>query len=92
VAALEAMAAGKTVIATKVGGLAESVLDGVTGILVPPKDPAALVEAIAQLVQAPALAEEMGKQGRARVMEHFTLTQMAQHNESFYYELLYPLR
>jgi glycosyltransferase involved in cell wall biosynthesis len=92
VAALEAMAAGKTVIATKVGGLAESVLDGVTGILVPPKDPAALVQAIAQFVQAPALAEEMGKQGRARVIQHFTLTQMAQHNESFYYELLYPLR
>jgi len=47
---------------------------------------------IAQLVQAPALAEEMGKQGRARVIQHFTLTQMAQHNESFYSELLYPLR
>jgi glycosyltransferase involved in cell wall biosynthesis len=88
VAALEAMAAGKAVIATKVGGLVESVLDGVTGILVPPQDPMALAHAIAKLVQAPSLASEMGTQGQQRVMQHFTLTQMAQHNESFYYELL----
>jgi glycosyltransferase involved in cell wall biosynthesis len=88
VAALEAMAAGKAVIATKVGGLAESVLDGVTGILVPPQDPTALAHAIAKLVQAPSLAGEMGAQGQQRVMQHFTLAQMAQHNESFYYELL----
>lgn len=88
VAALEAMAAGKAVIATKVGGLAESVLDGVTGILVPPQDPTALAHAIAKLVRAPSLAGEMGTQGQQRVMQHFTLAQMAQHNESFYYELL----
>lgn len=88
VAALEAMAAGKAVIATKVGGLAESVVDGVTGILVPPQDPTALAHAIAKLVQAPSLAGEMGTQGQQRVMQHFTLVQMAQHNESFYYELL----
>jgi glycosyltransferase involved in cell wall biosynthesis len=88
VAALEAMAAGKAVIATKVGGLAESVLDGVTGILVPPQDPTALAHAIAELVRAPSLAGEMGTHGQQRVMQHFTLAQMAQHNESFYYELL----
>ncbi|HEY2919041.1 MAG TPA: glycosyltransferase family 4 protein [Candidatus Binatia bacterium] len=88
VAALEAMAAGKAVIATSAGGLAESVLDGVTGILVPPQDPTALAHAIAKLVRAPSLAGEMGTQGQQRVMQHFTLAQMAQRNESFYYELL----
>jgi glycosyltransferase involved in cell wall biosynthesis len=88
VAALEAMAAGKAVIAAKVGGLAETVLDGITGILVPPEDPTALAHAIARLVRAPSLAGEMGAQGQQRVMQHFTLAHMAQRNESFYYELL----
>jgi glycosyltransferase involved in cell wall biosynthesis len=88
VAALEAMAARRAVIATSAGGLAESVVDGITGILVPPGEPTALAEAIAKLVRAPSLAAEMGRQGRERVMQHFTLTEMAQHNEAFYYELL----
>jgi glycosyltransferase involved in cell wall biosynthesis len=88
VAALEAMAASKAVIATSAGGLVESVLDGITGLLVPPGDSMALAEAIAALVRAPSLASEMGRRGRERVMQHFTLTEMARHNESFYYELL----
>jgi glycosyltransferase involved in cell wall biosynthesis len=92
VAALEAMAAGKPVIATSTGGLVESVLDGVTGLLVPARDPAALTDAIAKLVRTPSLAGEMGRQGRQRVMQHFTLAQMAQGNESFYYELLDSLQ
>ncbi|MBM2803540.1 MAG: hypothetical protein HW419_1433 [Deltaproteobacteria bacterium] len=88
VAALEAMAAGKAVIATKVGGLAESVVDGVTGILVPPRDSEALAGAIAKIGKQPELAAAMGQRGRARVLEHFTLEQMALKNEAYYYELL----
>ena len=88
VAVLEAMAAGKPVVATRVGGLTESVIDGVTGILVPPSSAAALARAIAQLAQAPASAAEMGRHGRERVLQHFTLEQMARQNESYYYELL----
>jgi len=88
VAALEAMAAGKAVIATRVGGLSESVIDGVTGILIPPRDPKALAEAIAKLVRTPDLAVAMGKQGRERVLQYFTLERMATQNESFYYEIL----
>jgi glycosyltransferase involved in cell wall biosynthesis len=88
VAALEAMAAGKAVIATRVGGLAESVIDGVTGILVAPKDARALAGAIAKLVRDPALADEMSRRGRERVLQHFTLERMAEQNESYYYELL----
>jgi len=90
VAALEAMSASKPVIASRVGGLAESVLDGVTGILVAPGDGAALAAAIAKLVREPSLAAEMGSRGRARVLEHFTLEQMAWRNEAYYHELLDP--
>jgi glycosyltransferase involved in cell wall biosynthesis len=88
VAALEAMAAGRPVVASRVGGLAESVLDGTTGLLVPPRDPAALAEAIAQLASSQALAQAMGKQGRDRVRREFSLENMAGQNESYYYELV----
>jgi glycosyltransferase involved in cell wall biosynthesis len=88
VSALEAMAAGKPVIATRVGGLTESVVDGVTGILVPPQDAAALAAAIARLVKDRVTAVEMGRRGAARVSESFTMERMARANEAFYYELL----
>jgi len=88
VAALEAMAAGRAVIATRVGGLAESVLDGVTGFLVPPRDAAALAGAIAKLARSRSLAQTMGKRGRERVGRHFSLESMASQNESYYYELV----
>ena len=88
VAVLEAMAAGKPVVASRVGGLAEAVADGVTGILVPPANAIALAQAIAKLVHARALAGEMGDQGRRRVEQHFTLERMAASNEMYYYELL----
>jgi glycosyltransferase involved in cell wall biosynthesis len=85
------MAASKAVVATRVGGLAESVIDGVTGILVAPKDARALAAGIAKVVRDPALADEMGGRGRERVLQHFTLERMAMQNESYYYELLRPV-
>ena len=88
VAALEAMAAGKPVIASRMGGLAESVVDGVTGLLVRPGDGAALADAIEKLVREPARAAAMGNQGRERVAQHFTLEQMALKNEAYYYDLV----
>lgn len=88
VAALEAMAAGRPVVATRVGGLTESVLDGVTGVLVPPRDGAALAAAIAKLVRAPSVAATMGRQGRERARQNFSLENMARQNESYYHELL----
>jgi glycosyltransferase involved in cell wall biosynthesis len=64
--ALEAMAAGKPVVASAVGGLADLVVDGATGILVPPGDVEALRGAIARLLGDPLLREKMGQAGRAR--------------------------
>ena len=88
VAALEAMAAGRPVVATRVGGLTESVLDGVTGFLVPPRDATALAAAIARLARSRSLAQAMGHQGRARARQHFSLQNMALQNESYYYEIV----
>lgn len=88
VAALEAMAAGKPVVATRVGGLVESVLDGVTGFLVPARDAGALAAALAKLAADPALAESMGQRGRARAGEVFSLENTAAQNEAYYHELL----
>jgi glycosyltransferase involved in cell wall biosynthesis len=92
VAVLEAMAAGKAVVATRVGGLAELIVDGLTGLLVYPGDVEGLASAIAKLVDDPSLAQEMGNKGAERVREHFTLEQMAVKNESYYYELLGVLK
>jgi glycosyltransferase involved in cell wall biosynthesis len=88
VAVLEAMAAGKPVVASRVGGLVETVVDGVTGILVPPANATALAQGIAKLVIGRPVANEMGYQGRRRVEQHFTLEQMAASNEMYYYDLL----
>jgi glycosyltransferase involved in cell wall biosynthesis len=88
VAALEAMAASKPVVASRVGGLAESVVDGVTGLLVAPRDVDALASAIAKLVRSPTLAKSMGRQGRDRVRQYYSLENMARQNEAYYFELL----
>jgi glycosyltransferase involved in cell wall biosynthesis len=88
VAALEAMAAGKAVVASRVGGLAELVVDSDTGLLVSPRDPEALAKAIARLLNDRPLARVMGNRGADRVREHFTLEQMALQNEAYYYQLL----
>lgn len=61
---LEAMAAGRAVVTTRVPGCKETVLEGQTGFLVPARDPGALAEAMARFVADPALAVRMGEQGR----------------------------
>jgi glycosyltransferase involved in cell wall biosynthesis len=71
-AALEWMAAGRPLVATRVGGLPELVEDGVTGLLIPPGDSAALADAIKSLLDDPRRAEEMGRAGRERWEEYFS--------------------
>lgn len=70
---LEAMACGKPVVATDVGGNREQILDGVSGYLVPPMDPKGLAHAVCSLLSNEQLAREMGKNGRKRCKELFTL-------------------
>ena len=77
VAALEAMAAGKPVVASRVGGLAEAVVDDVTGLLVPPGDPAPLAAALERLAVDPALRARLGAAGRAHVLARYTSARMA---------------
>ena len=73
---MEAMAMGVPVIATAVGGSVEQVADGETGLLVPAGDPAALAQAIARLMDDPALRRRMAAAGPVRIREHFDLGQM----------------
>ncbi len=87
-AVLEAMAAGKPVVATRVGGTPEAVVHGETGLLVPPGDAQALSEAILTLLNDPARAEAMGQAGRERVSKCFSLTRMVRETEQIYEELL----
>jgi glycosyltransferase involved in cell wall biosynthesis len=88
VAALEAMAAARPVIASDVGGLSELVADGETGLLAAPGDSPALARAISRMVSEPERIRAMGENARARVEKYFTMEQMAKKNESYYYDLL----
>jgi glycosyltransferase involved in cell wall biosynthesis len=72
VACLEAMAHGRPVVATRVGGLLDLVVDGETGIVVPPRDPAALRSALERLLADPDLRRRLGAAGRERARLHFT--------------------
>jgi glycosyltransferase involved in cell wall biosynthesis len=71
-ALLAAMAAGLPVVATDVGGTREAVVDGETGWLVPPDDPAALAASVRRLVSSPGEARRMGAAGRRRAEEEFS--------------------
>lgn len=62
----QAMAAGKPIVATAVDGAPEAVVPGENGLLVPPRDPAALASAVSQMLGDPALRQRMGSDGRAR--------------------------
>jgi len=88
VAALEAMAAGLPVVASRVGGLAESVVDGETGLLVPPEDPEALATAMSALLRDPDRRARLGAAGARRVAERYSADAMAAANLALYRELL----
>jgi glycosyltransferase involved in cell wall biosynthesis len=84
---LESMAAGAPVVATRVGGNVETVADGVTGLLVPPGVPAALAEAIGSLLADPARAAAMGRAGRRRAAERYSVGTMIEATQSLYLDL-----
>jgi glycosyltransferase involved in cell wall biosynthesis len=85
---LESMAAGAPTVATRVGGTPEAVVDGVTGILVPPADSAALADAIVHLLKNRQLAAHLGHAARARIADHFSVRRMVRATEDLYTDLL----
>ena len=87
---LEAMACGRPVIGSAVGGITFTVADGTTGFLVPPRDPASLADRLYQLLSQPALGERMGKAARARVEREFTWSTVAHRTDLLYQALLSP--
>jgi len=85
---LEAMAAGRPVVATSVGGIPEVVRDGETGILIHSRDPEGLAEAVIRLLEAPRLARAMGEEGRKRVEALFTMEAEAGRTSMVYRQVL----
>jgi glycosyltransferase involved in cell wall biosynthesis len=85
---LEAMACAVPVVAASVGGLIDSVVDGVTGIHVPPRDPEAVAEAIAQLMDHPDRAAALGRAGRARMRTRYSWDRVAQTTAKIYGSVL----
>jgi glycosyltransferase involved in cell wall biosynthesis len=85
---LEAMAAGRPVVGTAVGGIPEAVRHGETGFVVPPRDPRRLAEAVIDVLANPALAKSMGEAGRARAGEAFTLDAEARQTRAQYCRVL----
>ena len=85
---LEAMACGRPVIGSRVGGIAFTVVDGKTGHLVPPRDPQALAARLHDLLTRPAVAIRMGNAARARVEREFTWPQVALRTAALYEALI----
>ena len=85
---LEAMASGKPVVAFDHGALPEIVLQGETGILVPPKDPAHLAQAVIDLLKDPHRRSEMGQRGRQRACSHFRIQDTVAKTAQLYGRLL----
>jgi L-malate glycosyltransferase len=75
---LDAMAAGKPTIGTDVGGIPETIEDRVSGLIVPPNDPASLARAIVRLLKDGALARRMGQAGLARARKLFSVEKMVE--------------
>jgi glycosyltransferase involved in cell wall biosynthesis len=87
-AVLEAMAAGVPLVATAIGGTDEAVVDGVTGLLVPPSDAAALARAVERVLADPREARDRADAAAERVKTDFSADTMAARVESIYTELL----
>jgi glycosyltransferase involved in cell wall biosynthesis len=87
-AVLEYLAVGLPTVASRVGGNAEIVEDGKTGLLVPPEDSSALGEALLRLLRDPELAASLGKNGREYVASEFSFQRMIAHTDQLYTELL----
>jgi glycosyltransferase involved in cell wall biosynthesis len=85
---IEAMAMERPVVSTNCDGVVDIVVDGLTGLTVPPKDPVALAAAVEKMLADGALRERSGKAGRRRVLELFDQEKQIDRLESLYAELM----
>ena len=81
---LDAMAASRPIVATTAGGIPEIVEDGVTGVLVPPRDHTALAAAIVRMLKDDEGRRRMGAAGFARVNDRFTVERMVENTANVY--------
>ncbi|MFV0442969.1 MAG: glycosyltransferase family 4 protein [Planctomycetaceae bacterium] len=88
---LEAMARGKPVIASRVGGVYGVVRDGETGLLVPPSDSSVLSERIVELLRDPGRARTIGSAAREQVLQDFPVSHMIEQTAALYREVLSPV-
>jgi glycosyltransferase involved in cell wall biosynthesis len=87
-AVIEAMMSGLPVVATAVGGVPEEVVEGETGLLVPPGDPQALARALSQLLNDEGLRRRAGAAGQRRALEYFTEARMVRQTAEVYEHVL----
>lgn len=87
-AVLEAMACGKPVVATTVGGVPEAVEHGLTGLLIPPNDPRALADAVTEILRDPELTRQMGRAARCRIEARYSLPVFVARIQNLYDELV----
>ena len=88
VVAREAMAHGRPIVATSVGGLADAVEDGVTGLLVPPRESLAIRSALERVLDDPALGRRLGAAARAAAVERFSWAHATQATLAAYRDAL----
>jgi D-inositol-3-phosphate glycosyltransferase len=81
---LEAMACGVPVVASAVGGMLDTVVDSVTGALVPPRDPVALAEAVGPLLESPSRRAELASAGLERVRRRYSWDRVAADTAAVY--------
>ena len=89
---LEAMSCETPVVASAVGGILETVVDGKTGILVEPGNPEAIAEAVNKLLDNPSLSRELGRNGRKRVKELFSWSSIAKKTITTYESIIREYR
>jgi len=85
---LEALCCGRPVVASDVGGIYSVIKDGITGLMVPPKDPEALADAVLRLLEDREFADRLARNGQEMVRAHFTLEEVAKKVERVYQEVL----
>ncbi len=85
---LESMAAGVPVVASRVGGTPEAITHGQHGLLVEPQDPQGLADAVCAILDDPALADRLSRQGRERMVAEFSFEAVVRRTEEIYRELL----